>query len=81
MYRDIQCLFSRWCKKICVFGKKGVFFDLDGSVEQVEFEIYFDKSSDRIDQEIEYIFTSLNDGITEQQIEKFIQDTQLVSNS
>lgn len=52
------------------------FFDLDGSVERVEFEIYFDKSSDRIEQEIEYILTSLNDGITEQQIEKFIQDTQ-----
>lgn len=52
------------------------FFDLDGSVERVEFEIYFDKSSDRIEQEIEYIFTSLNDGITEQQIEKFTQDTQ-----
>lgn len=52
------------------------FFDLDGSVERVEFEIYFDKSSDRIEQEIEYIFISLNDGITEQQIEKFIQDVQ-----
>lgn len=52
------------------------FFDLDGSVEKVEFEIYFDKSSDRIEQEIEYIFTSLNDGITKQQIEKFTQDTQ-----
>lgn len=52
------------------------FFDLDGSIERVEFEIYFDKSSDRIEQEIEYIFTSLNDGITEQQIEKFAQDTQ-----
>lgn len=50
------------------------FFDLDGSVERVEFEIYFDQSSDKIEQEIEYIFTSLNDGITKQQIEKFVQD-------
>ncbi len=52
------------------------FFTLDGSIEEVKFEIYFDKSSDKIEQEIEYIFTLLNDGITEQQIEKFTQDTQ-----
>lgn len=52
------------------------FFDLDGSVEGVEFELYFDKASDKIDQEIEFIFASLNEGITGQQIEKFIQDTQ-----
>ena len=29
-----------------------------------------------MEQEIEYIFTALNDGITEQQIEKFVKDTQ-----
>lgn len=52
------------------------FFALDGSVEKVIFEIYFDKSSDRVEQEIEYIFSSLDDGITKQQIEKFVQDTQ-----
>ena len=51
-------------------------FDVDGSVEDAEFEIYFDQSSDRVDQEIEYIFTSLDDGISRQQIERFIQDTQ-----
>lgn len=52
------------------------FFALDGSVETIEFEIYFDKSSDRVEQEIQYIFASLNDGITSRQTEKFIQDTQ-----
>ncbi len=52
------------------------FFRLDGSVESVEFEIFFDKASERVEQEIECIFTSLDDGITEQQIEKFTRDTQ-----
>ena len=51
-------------------------FKLDGSVEKIGFEIYFDSSSENVEQEIEYIFTALNDGITEQQIEKFVQDTQ-----
>lgn len=51
-------------------------FKADGTIEDVWFEIFFDSSSDTVEQEIEFIFTSLNDGITEQQIEKFIQDAQ-----
>lgn len=69
----------------CYFFEKDVaertsrvqyYFGLDGSAEQIEFEIYFDESSETMEQEIEYLFTSLNDGITEQQMEAFIQDTQ-----
>jgi len=50
-------------------------FGLDGSVENVSFEIYFDEVSEAMEQEIESILLSLNDGITEEQIGKFIQDT------
>lgn len=51
-------------------------FGLDGSVEKIEFDIYFDQSSDQMEEEVEYLFTSLYDDITKQQIEKFIQDIQ-----
>ena len=46
------------------------------SSQRASYIKYFDKSSDRIEQEIQYIFASLNDGITSRQTEKFIQDTQ-----
>lgn len=51
-------------------------FRTDGSIKDVSLEIYFNKSSQRVAEEIECILTSLNDGITQQQMDEFIAATQ-----
>lgn len=51
-------------------------FHTDGSIKDVTMEIYFNKSSQRVAEEIECILTSLDDGITQQQMDEFIAATQ-----